>query len=129
MAPGRVVTRVMYSPARTAPRNPYPYWHTIYETLPLLAQNLGPNPYPYWHKSTKRIPFVAQLLLKNGHFVQLLADFEQLFVLQRCLLTIIGKIIEQLFTFYTLPRTTTGKTIPFLSHIRCSQPYPEWHFA
>ena len=56
----------MYTPARTAPRYPYPHWHNICETLPLLAQNLGPNPYPYWHKSTKRVPFVAQILLKSG---------------------------------------------------------------
>ncbi len=26
----------------------------ICQTLPLLAQNLGPNPYPPWHKSTKK---------------------------------------------------------------------------
>ena len=28
-------------------QNPYPYWHKICETLPLLAQNLDPNPYPF----------------------------------------------------------------------------------
>ncbi len=37
--PEGVVTRKMYTPARTAPQNPYPHWHKICETLPLLAQN------------------------------------------------------------------------------------------
>ena len=30
---GGVVTRKMNTPARTVPRNPYPYWHKICETL------------------------------------------------------------------------------------------------
>ena len=36
---------LVYTPAGTAMRNPYPKWHKICQTLPLLAQNLGPNPY------------------------------------------------------------------------------------
>ena len=30
-----VLTCKMYTPARTAQRNPYPHWHKICETLPL----------------------------------------------------------------------------------------------
>ena len=44
----------LYTPARTAPRNPYPQCHKFSKTLPLVAQNLGWNLYPYWHKSTKK---------------------------------------------------------------------------
>ncbi len=51
---GGAVPPKMYTPARTAPRDPYPHWHKICETLPLPAQNLGPNAYPYWHKYTKK---------------------------------------------------------------------------
>ena len=65
MNPRGVVTRKIYTPARTALRNPYPQWHKICETLPLLAQNLGQSPYPCWHRSTKRVPSVAQLLFKT----------------------------------------------------------------
>ena len=62
-----------YTPARTAPWNPYPFSGTKFA-----------KPYPYWHKiwakihtltgtnSQKRVPFVAQLLLKSGSLVQLL---------------------------------------------------------
>ncbi len=43
-APARgVLTRKMYTPARTAPQNLYPHWHKMCDTLPLLAQNLGPK--------------------------------------------------------------------------------------
>ncbi len=55
----------MYTPARTAPRNPYPHWHKICETLPLLAQSLGPNPYPYQHKSTKKGTLCGTTIVEN----------------------------------------------------------------
>ncbi len=102
-----MLTRKMYTPARTAARNPY--WHKIWVTLPLLAQNLGPNPYPYWHKSTKREPF--------------LAIAEKMVTWYKCR-RIVLKIppILWILTCYPLPGTATGKTTPFLAHIWCSKP-------
>ncbi len=65
VAPGGAVAWKMDTPARTAPRNPYPHWHKICETLPLLAQNLGPNPYPYWHTSTKKGTLCGTTIVEN----------------------------------------------------------------
>ncbi len=63
--PRGVVTQKMYTPSRTAPRNPYPHWHNICETLPLLAQYLGSNPYPYWHKSTKKGTLCSKTIVEK----------------------------------------------------------------
>ena len=38
---GGAVAQKLYTPARMAPRNPYPQWHKFSKTLPLVAQNLG----------------------------------------------------------------------------------------
>ncbi len=60
----------MHMPARTAPRNPYPQWHGICETLPLL----------HWHKIcpslaqiNKKQPSAADLLFKSSLLGQFLA--------------------------------------------------------
>ncbi len=63
--PGGLLGQKVYTPARTALRNPYPHWHKILKPLPSLA-HLDQNPYPYWHKFVKRLPSVTKLLLKNG---------------------------------------------------------------
>ncbi len=60
-----LITQKMYTPARTAPRKPYPHWHKICKTLPLLAQILGANPYPYWHKSTKMGTLCGTTIVKQ----------------------------------------------------------------
>ena len=82
---------------------PYPYWHKIWAQIHTLT---GTNP-------QKRVPFVAQLLLKSGYLVQLLARSAEN-----------SANFAQFLTFYTLPGTTTGKTIPFLAHIWCSKTLP-----
>ena len=47
----------MYTPARTAPPSPYPHWHKICETLPLLAQF-----------GSESIPLLAQIHKKGTLF-------------------------------------------------------------
>ncbi len=101
---GGAVAQKLYTPARTAPRNPYPQWHKFSKTLPLVAQNSGCNPYPYyWHRSTKKLP-------KSGLFVQLLVRSAEN-----------PANLVQFFTFFTLSGTKNGKIIPSLAHIWCSK--------
>ncbi len=53
---GGVVTWKMYTPARTAPRNPYPHWHKNCETL-----------YPYWHKIWAEIYTLTGINPQKGY--------------------------------------------------------------
>ncbi len=71
----------MYTPARTASRNPYPHWHKICETLPLLAQNLGPNLYPYWHNCIKKATLCGPTIVEKWLISTIVGQFCTMFAI------------------------------------------------
>ncbi len=75
---GGLLGQKVYTPARTATRNPYPKWHKNCQTLPLVAQDLGPNPYPYWHISTKKGTLCGTIGVQKW-FAGILANLVQFF--------------------------------------------------
>ncbi len=91
-SPGGAIAWKMYTPARTAPRNPYPHWYKICETLPLLAQ-----------KSDNE--FQWDLLTHCGKTC--LRTFPSW--ITGMALSMNSVNFAQFLTFYTLPGTTTGK--------------------
>ncbi len=118
------VARKLYTPARTAPRNPYPHWHKICEALPLLAQNLGPNPTLSGTNSRKRVPFVAQVLLKSGEMVKLLARSAENSAQFCTICDILHSPWHNHWQNHTLSGTQLVlKTLPLLAHCLKTLPF------
>ncbi len=76
---GGLLGQKVYTPARTATRNPYPKWHKNCQTLPLVAQDLGPNPYPYWHISTKKGTLCGTIGVQKWFVCTIIGHFGAIF--------------------------------------------------
>ena len=108
-SPG-VLTRKMYTPARTAPP---PSVAQNLRNLTLTDTKFGPKSIPLLAKIHKKCTLCGTTIVKKwliGTNVDRSAKNPANFA--------------QFLTFCTLHSTTTGKTIPFLAHIWCSEPYP-----
>ncbi len=70
---GGLLGQKVYTTARMATRNPYPQWHKICRTLPLLAQIWARIHTLTGTNTQKIVPSVAQLVFKNGSLAQFLA--------------------------------------------------------